>query len=59
MLLDPTNDLGSDIILGSIFTDGGRSILTDGGHSLFTDTGSLFIEEDEIRPPYREGGSAL
>jgi len=58
MLLDPTDDPGSDIILDSILTDGGRSLFTDGGRSLFTDTGSLFIEDAEMLPPYR-GGSAL
>jgi len=67
MLLEPTDDPGSDIILGSILTDAGRSLLTDGGRSLFTDefaprafvgrslltdTGSLFIEDDEMLPPY-------
>ena len=58
-LLDQNDDSGSHIILGSLFTDGGRSLLTDGGRSLFTDGGSLFIEEDEMMPPYRGGVGAL
>jgi hypothetical protein len=56
---DPIDDPGSDIILGSLLTDGGRSLLTDGGRSLLTDWGSLFIEEDEMMPPYRGGVGAF
>ena len=52
MLLEPTDDTGSDFIMGSLLTDGGRSLLTDEGRSLLIDTGSLFIEEDERLPPY-------
>ena len=45
--------------MGSILTDRGRSLLTDGGRSLLTDWGSLFIEEDEMMPPYRGGVGAF
>jgi hypothetical protein len=58
MLLDPTDDPGSEMALGSLFTDGG-SLLTDGGRSLLTDGGSLFIEEDPMLPPYRGGVGAF
>jgi hypothetical protein len=47
MLFAPTNDPGNDILLGSIFTDRGRS--------LFTDVGSLYTAEDEMLPPYLGG----
>ena len=50
MLLDPTDDPGIEMALGSLFTDGG-SLLTDGG--------SLFIEEDPMLPPYRGGVGAF
>ncbi len=58
MLLDPTDDPGSEMALGSLLTDGGRSLFTDGG-SLFTDGASLFIEEDPMLPPYRGGVGAF
>ena len=51
MLLDPIDDPGREMSLGSILTDGGRSLLTDGG--------SLFIEEDPMLPPYRGGVGAF
>jgi hypothetical protein len=58
MLLDPTDDPGIEMALGSLFTDGG-SLLTDGG-SLLTDGGSLFIEEDyPMLPPYQGGVGAF
>jgi len=66
MLLDPTDDPGSDMIVGSLFTDGGCSLLMDGGRSLLTDFappalvgGLLFIEEDEMLPPYQGWVGAL
>jgi hypothetical protein len=60
MLLAPTDNPGNNILMGSIFTDGGcslftdrgRSLFTDGGRSHFTDGGSLFTEEDKMLPPY-------
>ena len=52
MLLAPTDDPGSEMALGSLLTDGGRSLLTDGGRS-------LFIEENPMLPPYRGGVGAF
>ncbi len=59
MLLEPTDDPGREMSLGSVLTDGGRSLLTDGGRSLLTDGGSLLTEEDPMLPPYRGGVGAF
>ncbi len=75
MLLEPTDDPGNDILLGSLLTDfapeelvaillaptddPGNDILLGSMDSLFTDGGSLFMEEDEMLPPYRGGVGAF
>jgi hypothetical protein len=63
MQLNPTEDPGSDALLGSLLTEAMLLNPTDdpGSNtllgSLFTDGGSLFIEKDPMLPPYRGGGS--
>ncbi len=61
MLLNPTDDPGSDTLMGSLLTEAMLLNPTDEPGSdtllgsLFTDGGSLFIEEDPMLPPYRGG----